>query len=31
MGEAALARALELFSIDRHVNRMEEVLRAAAR
>lgn len=31
MGEAALARALELFSIDRHVSRMEEVLRAAAR
>ena len=31
MGDAALVRARELFSIDRHVSRMEEILRAAAR
>jgi len=31
MGEAGRLRARELFSVERHLSRMEEVLRAAAR
>ena len=31
MGEAGRLRAREFFSVDRHVDRMEAVLRAAAR